>query len=99
MSDPLTARQYEFADRLSDLLREYADVAGPVQNPLDEIMDAAAMAEARPLANAALTEWVLVMAWTDLDDGESYVTKANQPGMLNHHQLGLLRSWIVELER
>jgi hypothetical protein len=99
MVDRLSDRQREFCDALAALCREYTDVTGPVDNPDDEMLDAETRADRPVMVNAALAEWVLVMGWVDLDDGEPYITKACQPGMLGHHQLGLLRSWLVELER
>lgn len=96
--DRLDARQRAFCDALAALIREYTDVAGPVED--DEFaLDAESRSGQPTLPNAALAEWVLVLSWVDLDSGDSYITKACQPGMLAHHQLGLLRSWLVELER
>lgn len=100
MAGQLNDRQRAFCDALGALIREYTDVAGPVDNVDDIILDAEARADQPVLPHAALNEWVLVMSWVDLEaGGDSYITKANQPGMMSHHQLGLLRSWLVELER
>lgn len=98
MPDRLDARQRAFCEALAALIREYTDVTGPMDDP--DVMDAESRSGQPTLPHAALNEWVLVMSWVDLEaGGDSYITKACQPGMLSHHQLGLLRSWLVELER
>jgi hypothetical protein len=96
--DNLTPRQREFGDRLAILLSDFADALGPRVNPDDEVLDAAAMAAADPVANAVLVEWLVLSVWQDLDSGKCVISKGCQPSMLDHHQLGLLRSWVVTLE-
>lgn len=96
--EDLPPRAREFTTRVADLLREFADVAGPVENDGDEVLSAAEIAQRAPLPHSYPSEWVLLMAWQELDVGRFYVTKACQPGMPAHHQIGLLRSWLATLE-
>lgn len=91
--EQLTSRQLEAIEALGDLLRAYPDVWGPHGEPEDGPLDAAEMAETQPIANAALTDFVAVMAWIDLDSGETYSSKANRHGMPEYAQKGLLAGW------
>jgi hypothetical protein len=97
VSEALTARQQQFCDELADLLRRYADVAGPVEvDDVDGVLGAAELA-GRPPVNAALSEWLLLTAWVDLDTGEPRTTSASAPGMAPHHRIGLVHAWLAEV--
>lgn len=98
VAEELPARLLEFAERVEALLAEFADLVGPVTNEAGEVLSAAQIAEAVPLPDCRITEWLTVMLWQDLRDGTAYITKACQPRMLPHHQIGLLRSWLATME-
>lgn len=98
MANDLTTRQREFCDRLADLCREYVDAIGPVErDDDDQALSAADMNARAAVAEAALSEWLLLLAWVDLESGESFTTKINLPDMPSHHQLGLVQTWTSEL--
>lgn len=82
MSDDL---QRAAENRLHSLISQEAAGIGPHAfdddgEPIDE----------QPLHNAMLHEWVLVMAWSDPSSGRSYLTRATSPGLVRHHENGLL---------
>lgn len=95
--EQLSPRQRELHDKLANLLREYADVVGPVKDDIMEPIDAALMDEMEHISNAALSEWIICMSWVDMDTGSYFTTKMNQHGMPHHHQLGLLAHWEDQL--
>ena len=69
--------------KLNELLSREADAFGP--HVLDD--------DDEPVANmpdAHLSEWVVVMAWTDAATGRSILTRASSPGLPRHHEQGLL---------
>jgi hypothetical protein len=47
--------------------------------------------------NAMLSEWVVVMNWTDVDTGRSYSTQLSAPQMLRTHAVGLMYDWLQTL--
>lgn len=100
MSHGLTGRQTEFFERFEALLGEFADVVAPHVIHADE--DALGPREIadRPLVpHVVLNEYIVLMGWHDLDDAEHYpLTRVCRPGMPIHHQVGLLRSDLDELE-
>lgn len=97
MPEQLSPRQLELNAKIEQLLREYADVAGPVIEYTDEVLTAEDMAEQEHAKNAVLAEWVVCMSWVDMDSGNYFSTKGSQQGMPTHHQYGLLMNWVKEL--
>ncbi len=81
MSDDLTAAQHGAQDRIHNLLTELADLIGPRFDDDDKGF---------PVEHAALAEWVIVAAWTDLDSGDSFTTRIGSPQLAEHHRTGLL---------
>lgn len=98
--ESLTPRQREFCDAVAELLAKYSDVAGPVETEgqLNTHLDAEHLADSTPVANAALSEWVVVTSWVDMDSGEVYTSKFCLPGMPSYHQLGMLTQWTEALK-
>lgn len=47
--------------------------------------------------NAMLSEWVVVMNWTDVETGHSYSTQLSEPSMLRTHAVGLMYDWLQTL--
>lgn len=54
-------------------------------DPLDELP-----------TNAVLSEWVLVMAWSNLEDGETWTTAISSENLPNYRHNGLLRMHLAE---
>jgi hypothetical protein len=76
-------------ERLHDLIAREAAVLGPrADGGDDEDHDEDTAHEDRN--HMALEEWVLVMSWTDLETGESHVTRHWSKQMPFHHRTGLL---------
>jgi hypothetical protein len=66
--------------RLHELISREVEVLGPRDDTDDDL----------PLTHAALEEWVLVMSWTDLETGESHLTRTWSNHLPVHHRTGLL---------
>lgn len=98
MPDPRTPRQQEFIDEFQQLMSRYSDVVGPVQPDDDPENGLAYTAEElsrmEPVRNAVLMEWIVLTAWTDLDDNEAYTSAFTMPNMPTHHRIGLMQTWM-----
>lgn len=53
--------------------------------------------ETAPVDNAVLTEFVLVMSWTKMDDGEPFVGMRTAPKQMMTHTNGLLHTALYEM--
>jgi hypothetical protein len=71
-------------ERLHELISREAVTFGP--EPSDDLDDELF---GKPV-KAALEEWVLVMTWTDLETGDSHLTRTWSRGLPFHHRTGLL---------
>ena len=78
-------------ERLHQVLGSEAAVLGPhaTDDEGEPIVD-------QPLEAAMLTEWVLVMSWTDLKTGTSRLTRTTSAGLPRHHENGLLHAALYE---
>lgn len=97
MPEQLTPRQHELNNKIADLLREYADIIGPVETYTEDTLSAEDMAEQPHAKHVALSEWVLCIGWVNMDTGDFFTTKTSQYAMPAHHQYGLLMNWAKEL--
>lgn len=99
MPDPRTDRQEEFIDALQQLLSRFSDVVGPVvpdDDPENGVAYTAQELSEMPMVkNAVLVEWMVLTAWTCLDDNESYTSAFTMPNMPTHHRIGLLQTWVT----
>jgi len=78
-------RHAEALERLSDLIRELASSLGPVVDDDGQLDGEGAVPD-----NLLPTEWCLVVNWTDLDSGESWVSSLGPANQLKSHEIGLL---------
>ncbi len=79
--------------KLTELQRRAIDVLGATaQSLVEEIGPHWDGQEDEPVEakQALLTEWVLMAAWVDPDDGETYRTFVHPPDQPAHHTKGLL---------
>jgi len=89
--------QREACDQIGRLLQELAGQLGPRESDPDDYgadLDVEEMARLAAVTNPALTEWVVLMQWVDMDSGEAFQTRVNLPEMLTTHIQGLLMSWV-----
>lgn len=87
--DRLTEEQKEARQKVHVLLSELADLIGPAG--MMDIEDFGDNEEVEPPPTGVfLNEWVLVINWTSVDDGESYITRLGSENMPIHHRTGLL---------
>jgi len=75
-------RQHE---QLAELIRELASSLGPVVDDDGQLDGEGAVPD-----NLLPTEWCLVVNWTDLDSGESWVSSLGPANQLKSHEIGLL---------
>lgn len=80
-------------ERLSDLITQEAKAFGPHQ--LD---DEGEPISDKPMPEAALAEWVLVMSWSDPDTGDTFLTRATSHRLARHHENGLLHEALYEFD-
>ncbi len=71
--------------RLHTAIEAEASEIGPHELDDDEepLMD-------KPLPEASLQEWVIVMSWVDPATGRSFLTRATSSNLPRHHENGLL---------
>lgn len=84
-------RGEEFRTKLEALLYEYSDVTGPVYVDSDGDPQAE-----QPVFK--ITEWTVVTAWADMENGHVYVCGDYPPNMPKHHQSGLLSAFLDIVE-
>jgi hypothetical protein len=52
----------------------------------------------QPLTHAALSEWVLMMSWSDPVSGRTIVTRAVSTGLPRHHESGMLHEGLYNFD-
>lgn len=88
----LTKEQLDGRERLHNLIAELGELIGP-KGMVD--IDPDLTEEEREelggdVTTSLINGWVLVMNWTDINDGESYITRLCSENMPSHVNAGLL---------
>lgn len=99
MDEAMSPRQREALQALEGVISNYADVFGPVDDSDAEPDNARSytaeeLGQMTPIKNAVLSQWILLTAWTDMEDGTPYTSAYTSPGMPTFHRVGLLMSWM-----
>jgi len=80
-------------DRVHSVLSACAPEVGPFE--LDEDGDPD---PSKPMPDAILAEWVVVMAWTDAKTGHHFTTRLTSRDLPRHHEDGLLHQALFQFE-
>jgi hypothetical protein len=80
-------------ERIHRVLSESGEEVGPWMQDEDGEPD-----PTRPIPNAMLTEWVVLMSWVDPASGRSYTTRCTSPNLPRHHEDGLLHQALFQFE-
>lgn len=87
--DRLNEKLAPFRDALEQLLAEHEFVIGPrsAEDVLDEVRNEGQAVPSKPLL---VSEWVICLAWVDVDTGDVWTTRIAAPRMPEYRQGGLM---------